>query len=122
MDFLISNAYAQAAPAAQEPGFAGLILPMSILVMFFLLFVLPQHRRGREQKKMIESLAKGVEVVTNGGLLGKIVDLDENFILLEVGDNVLVHVQRHAVASLMPKGTYKAAAKRKQEKTDKPAP
>jgi preprotein translocase subunit YajC len=121
MDFLISNAYAQAAPAAQEPGFAGLILPMSILVMFFLLFVLPQHRRGREQKKMIESLAKGVEVVTNGGLLGKIVDLDENFILLEVGDNMQVHVQRHSVASLMPKGTYKAS-KRKQEKLEKPAP
>ncbi|RYU60470.1 preprotein translocase subunit YajC [Methylolobus aquaticus] len=121
MDFLISSAHAQAAgPAAQEPGFAGLILPIAILLMFFLLFVLPQHRRGREQKKMIESLAKGVEVVTNGGLLGKIVDLDENFIVLEVGDNVQVNVQRHAVASLMPKGTYKAS-KRKQEKLDKPA-
>ncbi len=115
MEFLISSAHAQAAPAQQEPGFAGLILPLAILLMFFLMFVLPQHRRAKEQKKMVQSLAKGVEVVTNGGLLGKIVDLDDNFVELEVGDNMFVHVQRHAVASLMPKGTYKAS-KRKQEK------
>lgn len=118
MDFLISDAYAQAAPAQQEPGIAGLILPLAILLMFFLMFVLPQHRRAREQKKMVQSLAKGVEVVTNGGLLGKIVDLDENFVQLEVDDNTFVHVQRHAVASLMPKGTYKAS-KKKSEKAEK---
>lgn len=118
MDFLISSAYAQAAPAQQEPGFAGLVLPLAILLMFFLLFVLPQHRRAREQKKMVESLAKGVEVVTNGGVLGRIVDLDENFVQLEIDDNTVVNVQRHAVASLMPKGTYKAS-KRKLEKAEK---
>lgn len=118
MDFFLSNAYAQAAPAQQEPGFAGLILPLAILLMFFLLFVLPQHRRAREQKKMVQSLAKGVEVVTTGGLLGRIVDLDENFVQLEVGENTFVHVQRHAVASLMPKGTYKASRK-KQETSGK---
>lgn len=118
MEFLISSAHAQAAPAQQEPGFAGLILPLAILLMFFLMFVLPQHRRAKEQKKMVQSLAKGVEVVTNGGLLGKIVDLDDNFVQLEVAENTFVHVQRHAVASLMPKGTYKAS-KRKQEKLEK---
>lgn len=118
MDFLISNAYAQAAPAQAEPGFAGLILPLAILVMFFFLFVFPQHRKAKEHKKMVEALAKGTEVVTNGGLLGKVVDLDENFVQLEVAENTFVHVQRHSIASLMPKGTYKAS-KRKQEKPEK---
>lgn len=118
MDFLISSAYAQAAPAQQEPGFAGLILPLAILIMFFFLFVFPQHRRAKEHKKMVQALGKGTEVVTNGGLLGKVVDMDDNFVQLEVGENVFVHVQRHAISSLMPKGTYKAS-KKKQERIEK---
>ena len=61
---------------------------------------------------MVEALAKGTEVVTNGGMLGKVVDLDENFVLLEVGDNLIVQIQRHAVASMMPKGTYKIQNKK----------
>jgi preprotein translocase subunit YajC len=112
MEFFISSALAQAAPAAQqEPGFAGLILPLGILLAFFFLFVLPQQRRAKETKKMIQSLAKGNEVVTSGGLLGRIVDLDENFVQLELGDNLVVSVQRHAIANLMPKGTFKARKK-----------
>lgn len=107
MDFLISNAYA-AAPAAQDPGIAGLVMPAAILLMFFFLFVLPQQRRGKEQKKMIQALTRGSEIVTTGGLLGKVVELDDNFIQLEIAENIHVHVQRHAIASLMPKGTYKA--------------
>jgi preprotein translocase subunit YajC len=63
---------------------------------------------------MIQSLTKGSEVVTTGGLLGKVIDLDDNFVQLEVAENIHVHVQRHAIASLMPKGTYKA--KKKTEK------
>lgn len=111
MSFFISDAFAQAAPAQQEPGLAGLILPLAILLVFFFLFVLPQQRRAKEQKKMIQSLTKGSEVVTNGGLLGKVADLDDNFVHLEVADNVYVYVQRHAIAALMPKGTYKAKKK-----------
>jgi preprotein translocase subunit YajC len=114
MDFFISDAFAQAAPAPQEPGMAGLIMPVAILLIFFFLFVLPQQRRAKEQKKMIQSLTKGSEVVTTGGLLGKVIDLDDNFVQLEVAENIHVHVQRHAIASLMPKGTYKA--KKKTEK------
>ncbi|WP_200892187.1 preprotein translocase subunit YajC [Methyloterricola oryzae] len=114
MSFFISDAYAQAAPAAQDPGLAGLIFPIAILTVFFFLFVWPQHKRGREHKKLVASISKGNEVVTNGGVLGKVVDLDDNFVQLEVSENVFIHVQRHAIASLMPKGTYKT--KKKVEK------
>ena len=114
MSVFISDAFAQAAPAAQEPGIAGLIFPLAILAIFFILFVWPQHKRSREHKKLVETLTKGSEVVTTGGILGKVADLDENFVQLEVAENVYIHVQRHAVASLMPKGTYKT--KKRSEK------
>ncbi|MGI9213486.1 MAG: preprotein translocase subunit YajC, partial [Methylococcaceae bacterium] len=108
MDFLISNAHAAAAPAAQDPGLVGLVMPLAILLMFFFLFVLPQQRRSKEQKKMIQALDRGTEVVTNGGLLGRVVDLDDNFVQLEIAENIHVHIQRHSITSIMPKGTYKA--------------
>ncbi len=117
MDFFISNAYAEAAPAAQDPGIAGLVMPLAILLMFFFLFVLPQQRRAKEQKKMIQALTRGSEIVTNGGLLGRVVDLDDNFVQVEIAENVYVHVQRHSIGSLMPKGTYKA--KKRTEKNEK---
>ena len=115
MSFFISDAWAQAAPA-QEPGFAGLIFPIAILIFFYFLFIRPQQKRSKEHKRMVGTLKRGTEVVTNGGLLGKVVDLDENFVELEVGENVHVQVQRQAIASLMPKGTYKTLQKKKTNK------
>lgn len=112
MSFFISDAFAQAAPAAQQPGIEGMLFPLGILVFFYFIFLRPQSKRTKEQKQMIASLTKGVEVVTTGGVLGKVADLDENFIKLEVGENTFIQVQRHAVANLMPKGTYKAIAKK----------
>lgn len=106
MSFFLSDAFAQAQPAA-EPAIAGLILPLAILAVFYFLFIRPQQRRAKEHKKMVETLTKGSDVVTNGGLLGKVVDLDENFVQLEVAEGIYIQVQRNAVASLMPKGTYK---------------
>jgi preprotein translocase subunit YajC len=100
-----------APPAAQEPGMAGLIFPLAILAVFFFLFIRPQQKRAKEHKKLVDAITKGNEVVTNGGLLGRVTDLDDNFVQLEVADNVFVYVQRHAVASLMPKGTYKSKKK-----------
>ena len=109
MSFFISDALAEAAaPGAQVPSIFDAALPFLILVAFFFLFVIPQWRRGREQKKMLESLVKGAEVVTNGGILGRIVDVDDNFVLLEVNEDVQIYVQKHSVTQLMPKGTYKA--------------
>lgn len=111
MSFFISDALAEAPAAAQSPGLADMIVPVAILLIFFFLFVLPQHRRGRDHKKLVESLTKGSEVVTNGGLLGRVVEVDDSFVQLEVSENVYVNVQKHAVAALMPKGTYKIRKK-----------
>lgn len=113
MAFLISDAWAEGAAgaAAQGPGITGLIFPVAILMVFYFLFIMPQQRRQKEHKKMVNSLSKGVDVVTAGGLLGRVVDFDESFVRLEVADDVYVQVQKHAIASLMPKGTYKSLKK-----------
>jgi len=107
MSFFISEAWAEAAPAAapaQDPlmGFLPLIL---IFVVFYFLLIRPQMKRAKEHKKLVESLAKGDEVLTTGGMLGKITDLGENFVEVELADNVRVKVQRQAIATVMPKGT-----------------
>ena len=107
MSFFISDALAQAAPAAQQPGFEGMLFPLGILVFFYFLFIRPQSKRNKEQKQMLAALAKGAEVVTSGGILGKVADLDDNFVKLEVSENSFIQVQRHAIANMMPKGTYK---------------
>jgi preprotein translocase subunit YajC len=111
MSFFISDAVA-AAPAAQQPGMEGMLFPLAILVFFYFLFLRPQSKRTKEKKQMIASMTKGAEVVTTGGILGKIIDLDDNFVKLEVCDNTFIQVQRHSIESMMPKGTYKAITKK----------
>lgn len=113
MSFLISDAMAQAAaPAAQQPGFEGLLFPLGILVFFYFLFIRPQSKRNKEQKQMLAALSKGAEVVTSGGILGRVAELDENFVKLEVSENNFIQVQRHAIANMMPKGTFKTLNKK----------
>ena len=113
MSFLISDAMAAAAPAVtQQPGIEGMLFPLGILLFFYILFLRPQAKRDKEKKAMLAALTKGTEVVTVGGVLGKVADLDENFVCLEVSDGMFVQVQRHAIANLMPKGTYKALQKK----------
>lgn len=111
MSFFISDALAEGAPAAGAPagdimGFLPLIV---IFVIFYFLLIRPQVKRAKEHKKLMESIAKGDEVVTSGGLLGKVTQVDDNFISLEVAAGMNIQIQRSAVASLMPKGTYKSA-------------
>lgn len=113
MSFFISDAMAQATPALQQPGIEGMVFPAGILLFFYFFFIRPQSKRSKEQKQMLGALKKGSEVVTTGGLLGKVADLDENFVKLEVSDNVFIQVQRHAVANEVPKGTYKALSIKK---------
>lgn len=112
MSFFISDAMAAAAPAAQQPGMEGLIFPVAILVFFYFLFLRPQAQRAKEKKQMLATLNKGIEVVTAGGILGKVAELDDNFVKLEVGDNIFIQVQRQSIESMMPKGTFKAINKK----------
>ena len=111
MSFFISDALA-AAPAAAQPGIEGMLFPLGILAFFYFLFLRPQSKRTKEKKQMIASLGKGVEVVTSGGILGKIVDLDDNFVKIEVSENSFIQVQRQSIESMMTKGTYKAITKK----------
>ncbi len=111
MSFFISDALA-AAPATQQPGIEGMLFPLGILVFFYFLFLRPQSKRTKEKKQMIAAMTKGAEVVTSGGILGKVVDLDDNFVKIEICDNTFIQVQRQGIESMMPKGTYKAITKK----------
>lgn len=106
MDFPISAAWAQGGQA--EPGGMGLLVwtLLFIALMYFIL-IRPQMKRAKEHRQMIEALAKGDEVVTNGGLLGRIKEIGDNFIVLEVAKDIEVKIQKHAVSATMPKGTMK---------------
>jgi preprotein translocase subunit YajC len=107
MDFLISSAYAQdAAPQGGLIGFLPLIL---IFVVFYFMLIRPQMKRAKEHRRLISELAKGDEVVTNGGLLGKITKLSDSFVTVQLAENVSIKLQRHAVANVMPKGTIDSA-------------
>ncbi|NIP17862.1 MAG: preprotein translocase subunit YajC [Xanthomonadales bacterium] len=108
MDFLIASAYAQDA-APQGGGLMGFLPLILIFVVFYFMLIRPQMKRAKEHRQMVSALAKGDEVVTNGGLLGRITDIDESFVTLKVADNVEIKLQRHAVANVMPKGTMKSA-------------
>ena len=107
MDFFISNAYAQ--DAAAQGGLMSFLPLIVIFVVFYFMLIRPQMKRSKEHKKLVEQLNKGDEVITNGGLLGRITDVSDAFITLEVADNVQIKLQRQAVANVMPKGTIKSA-------------
>lgn len=109
MSFFISDALADAAPAAAPTAgdLTGLLLPFAVLVIFYFIMIRPQAKRQKEQKAMVEALAKGDEVQTEGGIMGKITKIGDNFILLEVSDGVSIKVRRTSVAVVMPKGTLK---------------
>ena len=103
----ISNAYAQAAaPAASDP-FVSLLPMIAIFVAFYFFLIRPQQKRSKEQKAMLGALQVGDEIVIAGGIAGKVKKLSENYLDLEVADNVEIKVQRAAVQLLLPKGTLK---------------
>ena len=106
---LISNAYAQAADGAAQSGFMGLLPLILMFVVLWFLMIRPQMKRAKEHKAMVAALAKGDEVITQGGMAGRISEIDDNFVNLEVADNVNIVVQRGAVATVLPKGTLRAS-------------
>ena len=108
MGLFISDAYAQAEPA-QEGSLFGAILPLILFLgIFWFLLLRPQQKRQKEHKTMVAALKKGDEVVTNGGLLGKVTKIGDTFVSVEIAQGQEVNIQRSAVQSLMPKGTIKS--------------
>jgi preprotein translocase subunit YajC len=106
----ISEAFAQAAPAAQGGTESTLLSLLPLVLMFVVLYFImirPQMKRQKEHKAMVEALAKGDEVVTAGGLLGKIAKIGDIYLHVEVANGVEIQVQRSAVVQVLPKGTIK---------------
>jgi preprotein translocase subunit YajC len=110
MDWLISTAAAQAQGAPGQPSALMQFLPLVLIfVVFYFLLIRPQTKRAKEHKAMIAALEGGAEVVTAGGILGKVVELGEQFVVIEIAEGVRVKVQRHTITQVLPKGTIKSA-------------
>lgn len=105
---IVANAYAQAAAPAGDAGFMGLLPIVLMFVLLYFLMIRPQMKRAKEQKLMIEALQKGDEVITAGGVLGRITKIGDAYISLEIAPSMEINVQRAAVQVLLPKGTIKS--------------
>jgi preprotein translocase subunit YajC len=105
---MIGTAYAQSAGGAAGSEWLSLLPMIGIFVVFYFLLIRPQQKRAKEQKLMIEALQKGDEVVTAGGIVGKVTKLDDNYVTLQVGGNSEIAFQRSAITALLPKGSIKA--------------
>lgn len=106
---LISNAYADGAAAQPAGGFMDFIPLIAMVAVFYFLILRPQMKRSKEMKVMIAALQKGDEIVTSGGMLGRVVKVGEAYITLEAAEGLEVIIQKGAVQTVLPKGTIKSA-------------
>ena len=104
---IISSAFAQAAPSG-DPGYIGLLPIVLMFVLLYFLMIRPQMKRAKEHKQMVEALQKGDEVITAGGVLGRITRITDAYIGLEIAPDTEISVQRASVQTLLPKGTLKS--------------
>ena len=104
---LISSAYAAdtAAVTHHQNGFGSFIFIIGFFVIFYFMMVRPQMKRAKQHKDLMSSLSVGDEIVTNGGVAGRITDVQEDFITLEIAENTTIKVQKPAVSQTLPKGT-----------------
>lgn len=109
MNGLIGTAFAQSTTTSSTTGGASQILILVVFVaIFYFMLIRPQQKRAKEQQNMLSKLATGDEVVTSGGVIGRITDVSDSFITLEIAEGVRVKVQRAAITQLLPKGTLKS--------------
>lgn len=108
MSFFISDALAAGAPAAQTDGTFSLIMIVAIFVLFYFMLIRPQNKRAKEHKELINQLKKGDEIITNAGILGKVVSIDDQYIKVSLAEGVEISMQRGAVSTVLPKGTLKS--------------
>ena len=107
MSLFISDAAAQAVGGASGPGFMSFLPMIALFVIFYFLLIRPQQKRQKDHRNMVAGLAKGDEIVTMGGVLGKITAVDENFISVKIAKDTEIRVQKASVQAMMPKGTIK---------------
>lgn len=105
IDFILSPAHAQAAAQANP---VMQFLPLVLLaVLFYFMLIRPQMKRSKEHRQMLGSLAKGDEALTSGGVAGRITEIGEAYVTLEIADKVAIKVQKVAISGVLPKGTLK---------------
>jgi len=110
MNSLIPDAMAQTAGGAPAgAGTTSLIMMAVFVVIFYFLLIRPQQKKQKEHQAMLSKITAGDEVVTSGGILGKVIEVGDNFLTIEIAENVRIKVQRFQVTSLVPKGTLKGA-------------
>jgi len=109
MSFFISDAMAAGEAAPPGGGIQMLIMILIFFAIMYFMIIRPQQKKAKEHKTMLEALSKGDEIVTSGGILGKVVNIGENFVELKVSDNSSIKVQRHSIGTVLPKGTMKGA-------------
>ena len=105
--FISTVQAAEAAGPGQADGTSTIIMMVLFAVVFYFLLIRPQSKRAKEHKTMLESIQKGDEVVTSGGIIGKVSKLTEGFVVLNVAQGVEMKFQKHAVTASLPKGTIK---------------
>lgn len=109
MSFLIEDAWAQGAGASPSDPWLSMLPLVVIFVVFYFLLIRPQQKRQKEHREMVAKLSVGDEIVTAGGVLGKVTQTAESFVHVEIAEGVRVIVQRHSIGAVVPKGTIKSA-------------
>jgi len=109
MDWFISTAAAQAGTAAQPNPIMSMLPLLLIFVVFYFMLIRPQSKRAKEHRAMLAAMEVGAEVATAGGIIGKVTELGDNFVTVEIASNVLVKVQRSTISQVLPKGTIKSS-------------
>jgi preprotein translocase subunit YajC len=108
LSFFVSDAFAQTATGGgSTSAISSLLLPVMLIVVFYFLLIRPQQKKQKEHRAMVEALGVGTEVVTGGGVLGKVTELGEQFVTIEIAEGVNVKVQRHSISAVLPKDTIK---------------
>lgn len=112
MSFFIPEALAASSQASAQVATTGgasmFMMPLVFLAIFYFLLWRPQSKRQKEQKEMVESIQKGDEVVTSGGLLGRVSTVNDKYLSLSIADDVTIKIQRMSISGVLPKGTIKA--------------
>ncbi|MCP0912993.1 MULTISPECIES: preprotein translocase subunit YajC [Legionella] len=108
MSFFIRDAMAAAATPPAQDGTFSLIMIVAIFVLFYFMLIRPQNKRAKEHRELINKLKKGDEIITSGGMLAKVTEIGEQYIKVSVAEGIEISLQRHAVSTVLPKGTLKS--------------